>query len=138
MVVNIKVLGKAGAGIFLLRPRAIRLLTLDEEPHAPPHRWRRNLTTLDQCHHGPRGLRGRAAAAPLRLRIGVAIATFSPSAVRTLAALHPPDGALNIRLGKIFTEGPQARQHRPSAVDVIHTPAPIPRPILRLIPAQKA
>jgi hypothetical protein len=34
MVVDIKMFGKAGAGILFLCPRAIPLLTLHEEPYA--------------------------------------------------------------------------------------------------------
>src|SRR5262245_7624089 len=83
----------------------------------------------EQC---PRGLARRRVAHAGELVIVVALAGLAPAAVLVLVTLEPPHRALDVFVPRVLADGGKAAQHRPGAVDVVHAPAPVPRPVVPL------
>src|SRR5262249_60068708 len=71
------------------------------------------------------------------LVVVVALAGLAPAAVLVLVALEPPHRALDIFVPRVLADGSETAQHRPGAVDVVHTPAPVPRPVVPLCVAKE-
>src|SRR5437588_11582693 len=80
-------------------------------------------------HDRPRGLRRGAFTNSFRCRIFVSRASFAPTAIVILAALKPIAPAQNPILGHVVTDGPQSAKYLPRSVNVVHTPASVPRAI---------
>src|SRR5262249_36942176 len=59
-------------------------------------------------------------------------AGLTPAAVVVLATLEPIASAQNPVLSHIFADCPQTTQHLPSAIDIIHSPAAVPRTVVIL------
>src|SRR5207253_6192028 len=83
------------------------------------------------------GLRCGARALPLENGIVVGIATFAPAAVLVLDALQPAAGFLQPRLAHVESERVQTTQNLPGSVNVIHTPAAVPRAVFFLVLANE-
>src|ERR1700733_16202170 len=64
VVAQVKMIGESRAGKFALVPRARVVLTLQQPCDAPPDVIADVIFTREQAHDRPRGLRGRAGAAP--------------------------------------------------------------------------
>src|SRR4029453_17980775 len=80
----------------------------------------------------PRGLTRRGRAHAGELVIVVALAGLAPAAVLVLVTLEPADRALDVFVTGVFADRGEAAQRRPGAVDVVHSPAAVPRPIVPL------
>src|SRR5262249_54955194 len=76
-------------------------------------------------------------AHPGELVVVVALAGLAPAAVAVLVALEPADRALHVFVTGIHADGGEPAQHRPGSVDVVHTPAAVPRSVVALGVAQE-
>ena len=56
-------------------------------------------------------------------------AAFTPAAIGVLPRFEPGHRATDVRLPGILADGPEAAKHRPSAVDVVGAPPPVPRAV---------
>src|SRR5437764_10124198 len=84
------------------------------------------------AHNRPRGLGRSAWANSFGRLIFIRATGLTPAAVVVLAALEPIASAQNPILSHIFVDCPQATQHLPGAVDIIHSPASVPRTVVIL------
>src|SRR3990172_9530 len=112
------------AAVGLLRAEQVLDAALDHGPARPPRG--------EEREQRPRRLAGRRGADAGERGAVVALARLAPAAVRVLAALQPADRALHVLVAGILADRGQAAQHRPRPVDVVHAPAPVPRPVVPL------
>src|SRR5690242_16363706 len=94
--------------------------------------WAIQIAAGADAHHRPSGLGRSAWANSFGRRIFVGATRLTPAAVVVLAALEPIASAQNPILSHIFADCPQPTQHLPGAVDVIDSPAAVPRTIMIL------
>src|SRR5262249_39735468 len=124
---------KAGAGIIGFLPEAVLHLVIEEPLDAARHAWMPLVSSRHQPQHRPCRL-GCAAPGSLVARIvqPVAGAVLSPAAIGVLDRNEPVDGLANLCSLWLDPDRIQAAEHRPGAVDIIDTPAPIPAAVLLL------
>src|SRR5436309_4535591 len=85
----------------------------------------------------PRGLTRNRLAHAGELVVVVALAGLAPAAVAVLMALEPAHRALDVLVPGVHADRREPAQHRPRAVDVVHAPAAVPRPVVSLRVAQE-
>jgi len=90
-----------------------------------------------QAEQRPRRLRRGADAVAGKRGIVIGVARFAPAAVLVLGVLQPLHGFAHIGLRDIFADGTERGEYAPSAVDVVHAPAPIPRTVFFLVALQE-
>src|SRR5262245_42151133 len=132
VVLQIKRARETGAGDFILVPRAVGLLRAKEVTQTTLNTRPVQIAAGAYAHNRPSGLRRGAWADPFGRWIFVRATGFTPPAVAVLAALKPIASTQNPVLSHIFANCPQATQHLPRAIDVIHSPASIPRTVVVL------
>ena len=86
-----------------------------------------------KSHDGPRGLRRGAGSLSLENGIIVGVAPFAPAAVGVLDQFQPGLAALEPGLAHVDVQRPDAAQHLPRAINIIHTPPSVPRAIVLLL-----
>src|SRR2546426_535337 len=71
---------------------------------------------------------GRGGRAPARL---------APTAVAVLPPLEPAHGPLDVLVAEVLADRAEPTEDGPGAVDVVHTPASVPRPVVPLRVAEE-
>src|SRR4029453_9168082 len=132
VVLQIEGARETGAGDFIFIPRAVRLLRAKKVTQATLNTRPIQVAAGVDAHNRPSGLRRSAGANSFGRWIFVGATGLTPAAVIVLAALEPIASAQNPVLSHIFADCPQATEHLPGAVDVIHSPASVPRTIVIL------
>ena len=117
---------EAGAGEIALFPGAVGLLGVEEVLNSPPDFRAVFLSARQQGHERPGRLRRGAGPLTAKLRTGVGLARFSPSAVMVLLFFEPGQRRLNPGGFRVFADLYQPHEHPPGAVDIIHAPPPPP------------
>ena len=138
MVPEIKHARESGAGIELLIPTAVRQLRVQQIGEALLNLSRANLTRAHQAHQRPRRLRGGTGADPFVLRVIVAAERLAPAAIRILVILQPRHRPTRVGLAQIGTNGLQAAQHLPGAIDVVGAPPAKPGAVGTLVAAEES
>src|ERR1043165_92876 len=89
VVLQIEHAWKPGPSGFMLSPRTIRILRLDQVLN--PALERRPVWIIERAkaHNGPRGLGSGAGTLPFKYRVVVSIAAFTPATVGMLHAFEP-------------------------------------------------
>src|SRR5204863_6042992 len=123
---------KTGAGDVPFVPGAIGPLRAQQITQAALHTRPIEIAARTNAHDGPRRLRRRAFAFAFQCRVFVRNAGLAPTAVIVLAALQPIAPAQDPILGHVFADGAQTAEHLPGAVNIIHSPAPVPRAVVIL------
>src|SRR5712664_2313953 len=132
VVLQIEHAWKPRACDLLFIPRAIGLLGAKQVTQSSLNTWPIEIAACTNPHDCPRCLRCGANTYHLGRWIFVRAARLAPPAIVVLTALKPITAAQYPVLRHIFADCAQAAQHLPRTVNVIHTPAAIPRAILIL------
>src|SRR5260370_30472576 len=90
-----------------------------------------------QSKQSPCRLRGGGWGTLQSLKIeSIADGILAPAPVLVLDGYQPVHGLAHHRVLVAHPGGIERAQHRPGAIDVVHSPAAIPRPFRKLGPAQ--
>src|SRR5256886_13607618 len=76
-------------------------------------------------------------ADPRELGIIVAPARLAPAAVAVLPPLEPAYGPLDVLMAQVLADRAEPTEDGPGAVDVVHTPASVPWPVVPLRVAEE-
>src|SRR5262245_27880385 len=118
-------------------PRAVVTLRPQEIVDTPLDGRAPRAAGGEEAEERPRGLARDRFAHAGELVVLVALAGLAPPAVAVLMALEPAHRALHVLVTRIDADGGQPAQHRPRAVNVVHAPAAVPRPVVSLGVAQE-
>src|SRR5439155_426019 len=119
-------------GDLLFVPRAVRLLRTQKVTQTALNARPIQIPAGADAHDRPGCLRCGAWADAFGGWIFVRATAFAPAAVAVLAALEPITSAQNPVLRHVFTGRRQPAQHLPCAINVIHSPSSVPRPVVIL------
>src|SRR5262245_39360019 len=137
MVLQVEDPRKARAVPERVFPRAVVALRSQQVIDAALDGRAARAASGEQAEERPRRLARNRFAHPGELVVVVALAGLAPAAVAVLVALEPADRALHVFVTGIHADGGEPAQHRPGSVDVVHTPAAVPRSVVALGVAQE-
>src|SRR5437867_9067117 len=137
MVLQIEHAREPGAVPERVLPRAVGVLGSEQILNAARHGGSGCAPGREEAEQRPGGLARRRLAGAGERVVVVALAGLAPAAVLVLMALEPPDRALHVLVTRILADGREPAQHGPRAVDVVHAPASVPRPVVALRVAQE-
>ena len=132
VVLQIEHTGKAGSRDLLLIPRSVGFLRTEQVAQTSLNTPSIEIATRADAHDRPCRLRRRAFANAFGRWIFVGATSLTPTAVVVLTALKPIASPQYPVLRHVLANRTQASQDLPGAVDIIDTPAPIPRAIFVL------
>ena len=134
MVAQVEHPRETDRGVPRLVPIAVAVLAGDQIGDATRDCRVADLAGRHQGKQSPGGLRcGAVRRLAMRHTRPIAVARFAPAAIGALMGEQPSNGAADLRRRRIDADRIQRGQHRPSAVDVVGSPAAEPTAVRLLL-----
>ncbi len=129
IVLEIEDAWEAGSSGEVFGPGAVIVLAAQEELHAANYGAATCIPAGAKPHNCPGSLAGSTWSSPFESGKVVRLASFAPAAIIILTTFQPVAAAADPFLVHVFTDRGEPSQDLPGSVDVIDTPASVPRAI---------